>query len=169
MFEESGKTIKQVVNVLFWISVALSVVTAIVLGFAGGEFHALLFFLILFGGILVSWIVCLFYSAFGDLVENSLQTKKNSEEIRKNTLAAKKCLEDCTLMRRLIAGVSAEEEAGSHIGAAPRNVGYPRSSYGNTPAGSTRPQTFVVCPYCGNRQRRGQAFCEMCGKDLSTI
>lgn len=81
MFENSGTKIRNYANVLFIISIVAVIICAIVFGRdAYGDFSFGSFILIAVVGILVSYISCLFLSAFGELVENSGIIAYNTEK-----------------------------------------------------------------------------------------
>ena len=91
MFENAGAKIKKIAIVLFWIAVVASVIFAFVFGWSEyyshydykwhKEFEPALFFPILIGGPLCSYISTLFLVAFGDLVENTQRIKELNEKI----------------------------------------------------------------------------------------
>lgn len=89
MFENAGAKIKKIAIVFFWIAVVASVILAFVFGWSEyysfyewhKEFEPALFFPILIGGPLCSYISTLFLVAFGDLVENTQRIKELNEKI----------------------------------------------------------------------------------------
>ena len=79
MFENAGQKIKTLAKICFWIFAVLFVVLAFTVGKSrwGGIIPAI-FWPFLIGGPLLSYIGSLFLYGFGELVESSEETKKNS-------------------------------------------------------------------------------------------
>lgn len=92
LFRNIGKKIKLLVNVIFWVGVALSTIAAIVcfvlavlpqyrpfsqeFAIAGIEF--------LIGGPIAMWVFCAFLYAYGELVDNTSEIKDRLSKMQEN-------------------------------------------------------------------------------------
>ena len=79
MFDNPGKKIMQISKIVFWIVTIVSVILAFVLGFEKyyyeTEFYAGIFFTLLLGVPISTYVLTLFLVGFGELVENSKKTE----------------------------------------------------------------------------------------------
>ncbi len=78
MFENAGQKIKILAKVCFWVFTILFVILAFTVGKSRWGIIPAIFWPLLLGGPLLSYISSLFLSGFGELVESSEETKKNS-------------------------------------------------------------------------------------------
>ncbi len=82
MFNNPGEKIKKFAKILFWILCVAFVILAIVFGWTYDiwssqiKFNPLSFFGLIIGGFVFSYILSLFLSAFGELVQNSHSIKE---------------------------------------------------------------------------------------------
>jgi len=84
LFDNAGRRIKNVINILFWISVAAHAISAIIAGIGigdvGGFFVTVLLIVL---GFFVSWLSALLLYAFGELCENIMSVEDDTRAIRK--------------------------------------------------------------------------------------
>ncbi len=82
MFENAGQKIKTLAKICFWIFAVLFVVLAFTVGISrwgrSSRIIPAIFWPFLIGGPLLSYIGSLFLYGFGELIESSEETKKNS-------------------------------------------------------------------------------------------
>lgn len=74
-FENSGKTIKKIAEILFFVGIVASVICAIAFGktpdrWGEPQFNFLVFLAILVGGIICNFIASVLLYAFGDIADN---------------------------------------------------------------------------------------------------
>ena len=84
LFDNAGRRIKNVINILFWISAIAQAISAIIVGIGigdvGGFFVAVLLIVL---GFFVSWLSALLLYAFGELCENIMSVEDDTRAIRK--------------------------------------------------------------------------------------
>ena len=94
-FDNAGRRIKNVVNILFWISVVANSISVIIAGITvgdvGGFFVAILLIVL---GFFVSWLGAVLLYAFGELCENIMGIKNDTEAIRGNLEESEKTCGD---------------------------------------------------------------------------
>ena len=91
LFEDSGKVIKKLAIICFFVGVVGSIILAIVYGKAptgyynemSFNFFAFLGFLV--GGLLVNFVSSIFLYAFGDLVDNVKTMARNNSPVRNDS------------------------------------------------------------------------------------
>ena len=134
LFEDSGKTIKKIAIICFFVGVAGSVILAIVYGkvptgyYAEMRFNFFAFLGILVGCLIVNFINSILLYAFGDLVDNVKTMAKNNSPVRENKSAT--------------AENSSAVKQNSNI------------NYAET----------WVCKKCGSRNPKSRMSCKDCGE-----
>lgn len=167
MFENPGSKIKIFAKILFWITIVAVVIAAFSLGWTESysryysrserEFHAEIFFPILIGGGISSYLTCLFLSAFGELVENS-------GDISSRTYKVEEAVRD--LEKKMTA--SSSSKPSDSASSAPRVTwSDPRTRAGTGTTGKPTPvKKYKNCPACGAENPGSEFYCYQCGTRL---
>ena len=175
MFENPGKKLKKLAEILFILSVVGSVILAFVVGFTRDRYGDLIlragpFFLVLLGGPVLSYVEYLVLYGFGTLIEKTERTNEALERLNK-TVA--KLAENGPRPEKKPAppqppAVPAGGPASAPVRDAKRDVapqpvtredGKKHDPVVPQPAGEDR----VACPLCGTVQRANRFLCMNCG------
>ena len=92
LFRNIGKKIKLLVNVIFWVGVALSTIAAIVFFVLAvlpqyrpfSQEFAIVGIEFLIGGPIAMWLSCAFLYAYGELVDNTSEIKDRLSKMQEN-------------------------------------------------------------------------------------
>ena len=159
MFENAGTKIKSWAAGLFVIESIVAFISGIVIivGDSDSFFTGLL---VIAGGILAAWVLCLFLSAFGELVESSTENRKINGEIlelmKQGAMPAPASVVQKSMTERP-AGVSPAAAARQQTGERPLR----------TPVkAATDPETWN-CSNCGTSNSKNYYQCKKCGTQRS--
>lgn len=163
MFENAGKKLQSIAVTVFVINVIAFIILAIAFGWTKESyswrygtytgtstetvFNPGPFFGFLIGGIFGSYVECLALYAFGELVENSVQTERLIREYVKSTNRRDDQSVNTSNYSVVSRNASTEQKTATSIPTPPRRL-------------------FKTCPKCGYENSSDKIFCNNCGERI---
>ncbi len=157
MFDNSGKKIKSYAFLCFIISVIIFTILGIVL--IRNEMTTVAIIVIVLG-IILSYINCLFLSAFGELVECSIDTSETNKQI----------LVKLNSLLEIQRTKSASKESIQETKPRPKTTAAsPKTKERENSVAIDNSENIILCPKCKMPQRSNRTRCYNCGTPFEPI